>query len=211
MSVTAIIPAYNESKTIGDVLRVAKSVPLIDEILVISDGSTDDTADIARNYGIHVIELFENSGKSEAIKTGLLASSFDTILLLDADLMGLKADHIYDLLTPVINNEYDMTVGIFKSGRKVTDLAQKIAPNLSGQRALKKSLLEKIKEIDLTSYGLEVALTKLTDNNSYRVEEIYLYDVTHLTKEEKMGVLHGFSSRMKMYWDIVKIIKKDIR
>ena len=211
MSVTAIIPAYNESKTIGDVLRVAKSVPLIDEILVISDGSTDDTADIARNYGIHVIELFENSGKSEAIKTGLLASSFDTILLLDADLMGLKADHIYDLLTPVINNEYDMTVGIFKSGRKVTDLAQKIAPNLSGQRALKKSLLEKIKEIDLTSYGLEVALTKLTDNNSYRVEEIYLHDVTHLTKEEKMGVLHGFSSRMKMYWDIVKIIKKDIR
>ncbi len=211
MSVTAIIPAYNESKTIGDVLRVAKSVPLIDEILVISDGSTDDTAYIARNYGIHVIELFENSGKSEAIKTGLLASSFDTILLLDADLMGLKADHIYDLLTPVINNEYDMTVGIFKSGRKVTDLAQKIAPNLSGQRALKKSLLEKIKEIDLTSYGLEVALTKLTDNNSYRVEEIYLHDVTHLTKEEKMGVLHGFSSRMKMYWDIVKIIKKDIR
>ncbi len=211
MSVTAIIPAYNESKTIGDVLRVAKSVPLIDEILVISDGSTDDTAYIARNYGIHVIELFENSGKSEAIKTGLLASSFDTILLLDADLMGLKADHIYDLLTPVINNEYDMSVGIFKSGRKVTDLAQKIAPNLSGQRALKKSLLEKIKEIDLTSYGLEVALTKLTDNNSYRVEEIYLHDVTHLTKEEKMGVLHGFSSRMKMYWDIVKIIKKDIR
>lgn len=211
MSVTAIIPAYNESKTIGDVLRVAKSVPLISEILVISDGSTDDTADIARNYGVHVIEHAENLGKSESIKTGLDISSFETILLLDADLIGLKADHIHDLLIPVINNEYDMTVGIFKSGRRVTDLAQKIAPKLSGQRAIKKCLLEKIKEIDLTSYGLEVALTKLIDSDSYRVGEIYLYDVTHLTKEEKMGMLHGFSSRMKMYWDIVKIIKKDIR
>ena len=60
MSVTAIIPAYNESKTIGDVLRVVKSVPIIKEILVISDGSTDDTANIARNYGTHVIELEEN-------------------------------------------------------------------------------------------------------------------------------------------------------
>ena len=144
-------------------------------------------------------------------KTGLIASSFDTILLLDADLIGLKADHIYHLLTPVLNNEYDMTVGVFKSGRKVTDLAQKIAPKLSGQRALKKCILEKIKNIDITSFGLEIALTKLADNDSYRVKEVYLYDATHLTKEEKMGVLHGFSSRIKMYWDIVRIIKKDIR
>ena len=208
MCVSAIIPAYNEEKTIGGVLRTIKSVSLITEIIVISDGSTDGTAQIARNYGAHVIELSENIGKGGAIKAGLDRCSFDILLLLDADLIGLKSSHIVDLLMPVIKDEADMTVGIFKKGRAFTDIAQKIAPNLSGQRALKKYILEEIHNIDLIRYGLEVALTKLVNNDSYRVKEIYLQDITHLTKEEKMGLVHGFSSRMKMYWDIVKVLNK---
>jgi glycosyltransferase involved in cell wall biosynthesis len=211
MSVSAIIPAYNESRTIGSILRVVKSVPLINEIIVVSDGSTDDTAEIARNYGTHVIEIAENTGKSGAVKAGLNECSYEIVILLDADLIGLKTDHIYDLLLPVLNDECDMTVGIFKHGRKVTDLAQKIAPKLSGQRALKKNILERMQDIDLTSYGFEIALTKLVNTEIYNVKEIYLHDVTHLTKEEKMGVLQGFSSRMKMYWDIIRIINKDIK
>mgnify|MGYP001415364370 FL=1 len=67
MCVSAIIPAYNEEKTIGGVLRTIKSVSLITEIIVISDGSTDGTAQIARNYGAHVIELSENIGKGGEI------------------------------------------------------------------------------------------------------------------------------------------------
>ena len=211
MTVSAIIPAYNESKTIGNILRVVKSVPLINEIIVVSDGSADDTAEIARNYGVHVIELIENLGKSGAVKAGLIECAYEIVILLDADLIGLKTDHIYNLLLPVLNDECDMTVGIFKHGRKATDLAQKIAPKLSGQRALKKNILEKIQDIELTSYGFEIALTKLVNTDTYNVKEVYLHDVTHLTKEEKLGVLHGFSLRMKMYWDIVKIINKDIK
>lgn len=208
MCVSAIIPAYNEEKTIGGVLRIIKSVSLISEIIVISDGSTDGTAQIAKNYGAYVIELPENIGKGGAIKAGLDKCNFDTILLLDADLIGLKSSHIVDLLMPVIKDEADMTVGIFKKGRTLTDMAQKIAPNLSGQRALKKHILEEIHNIDLVRYGLEVALTRLVNSDSYRVKEIYLQDITHLTKEEKMGLVHGFSSRMKMYWDIVKVLNK---
>lgn len=211
MSISAIIPAYNEGKTIGNVLRVVKSVPLINEIIVISDGSTDDTASIAKDYEAYVVELPSNIGKGGAIKAGLDVCNSEIILLLDADLIGLKMNHIYDLLVPVINNEFDMTVGIFKHGRAVTDLAQKIAPILSGQRALKKYILEEIPNIDLVRYGLEMALTKLVNNESYRVKEIYLQDITHLTKEEKMGLVHGFSSRMKMYWDIVKVMNKYVK
>ena len=211
MSISAIIPAYNEGKTIGNVLRVVKSVPLINEIIVISDGSTDDTASIAKDYEAYVVELPSNIGKGGAIKAGLDVCNSEIILLLDADLIGLKMNHIYDLLVPVINNEFDMTVGIFKHGRAVTDLAQKIAPILSGQRALKKYILEEIPNIDLVRYGLEMALTKLVNNESYRVKEIYLQDITHLTKEEKMGLVHGFSSRMKMYWDIEKVMNKYVK
>lgn len=211
MSVSAIIPAYNEEKTIGNVLRTVKIISLINDIIVVSDGSTDDTANIARNYGAYVVELQENVGKGGAIKAGLEVCNSDIILLLDADLIGLNTSHVFDLLLPVINDEEDMTVGLFKKGRVVTDIAQKIAPNLSGQRALKKYILEEVPDIDLVRYGIEVALTKYVSNKDYRVKEIYLQDITHLTKEEKMGLLHGFSSRMKMYWDIVKALNKSVK
>ncbi len=211
MSVSVIIPAYNEEKTIGNVLRSVKSIPLVDEIIVVNDSSTDDTSLIAKNYGVCVIDMPENIGKGGAISAGLKICSSEIILLLDADLIGLKMNHIYDLLIPVINDDFDMTVGIFKHGRTVTDFAQKIAPRLSGQRALKKLMLEEIDDIDLIGYGLEASLTKLVKNKSYKVKEVYLKDLTHLTKEEKMGVMSGFSSRMKMYWDIMKVMKKNIK
>jgi glycosyltransferase involved in cell wall biosynthesis len=211
VSVSAIIPAYNEGKTIGNVLRIVKSISLINDIIVVSDGSIDETAEIARDYGARVIELRENIGKGGAIKAGLNVCSSDIVLLLDADLIGLKIKHVLDLIIPVINDEADMTVGIFKNGRAVTDIAQKIAPNLSGQRAIKKYILEEIPDIDLVRYGIEVALTKHVNNDQYRVKEIFLQDITHLTKEEKMGLLHGFSSRMKMYWDIVKVLNKSVK
>jgi len=211
VSVSVIIPAYNEEKTIGNVLRSVKSIPLVDEIIVVNDSSTDDTSLIAKNYGVCVIDMPENIGKGGAISAGLKICSSEIILLLDADLIGLKMNHIYDLLIPVINDDFDMTVGIFKHGRTVTDFAQKIAPRLSGQRALKKLMLEEIDDIDLIGYGLEASLTKLVKNKSYKVKEVYLKDLTHLTKEEKMGVMSGFSSRMKMYWDIMKVMKKNIK
>ncbi|NLJ55550.1 MAG: glycosyltransferase, partial [Firmicutes bacterium] len=63
MEAIAIIPAYNEEKTIGQVLAPLKKVDLIKKIIVVSDGSTDDTVIVARSYGVEVVELTENRGK----------------------------------------------------------------------------------------------------------------------------------------------------
>ena len=208
MSVTAIIPAYNEEKTIGNVLDVVSESPLINEIIVVSDGSWDNTANIAKAYGVKVIELKNNIGKGGAIKAGLVECNSDIVLLLDADLIGLKKNHIYDLVNPIIYENIDMTIGIFKNGRPITDIAQKIAPNLSGQRAVKKWILDEIEDMDFVRYGIEVSLTIHVNKRSYKVKEIYLEDMTHLTKEEKFGLVHGFSSRIRMYRDIIKVLSK---
>lgn len=56
MKTVCIIPAYNEEKTIGDVINTVKKVGLVDKIVVISDGSTDNTARIARNLGVNTID-----------------------------------------------------------------------------------------------------------------------------------------------------------
>lgn len=211
MNVTAIIPAYNEELTIANVVNCLKKVDRIQKIIVVSDGSTDKTAEIARECGADVIELEENVGKGGAIKAGVNECVTEVILFLDADLIGLSENHVLDLIEPVINNTADMTIGIFKNGRMVTDLAQKVTPYLSGQRAIRRSIIDKIPNIDITRYGVEVALTKYVDKFSIRVENIELPDMTHVTKEEKLGLLKGVQARLKMYWDIVKVIGSDSR
>lgn len=206
MNVTAVIPAYNEEQTIADVVKCVKSIDKIQKVIVVSDGSTDSTAEIARECGADVIELDENVGKGGAIRAGINECGTEIILFLDADLIGLTEKHVLDLIEPVIDNKTDMTIGIFKNGRMVTDLAQKVTPYLSGQRAIKKSIVDKIPNIDITRYGVEVALTKYVDKFNVRVQEVDLPDMTHVTKEEKLGIIRGVHARLKMYWDIVKIL-----
>ncbi len=209
MCITAIIPAYNEEQTIGGVLQCITKVKEITQIIVVSDGSTDKTAETAAAYDIELIDLKENVGKGGAMKAGMERCANDCVLFLDADLIGLTQKHVLELITPVINNEADMTIGIFKNGRIVTDLAQKVTPYLSGQRAVKKTLLDRIPNIDITRYGVEVALTKYGEKNSIRTREVYLEDMTHVTKEEKLGIFKGMQARFKMYWDIVKVLNTD--
>ncbi|HYE83881.1 MAG TPA: glycosyltransferase family 2 protein [Clostridia bacterium] len=206
MSVTAIIPAYNEEQTIAGVVNCVKRVDKIKRIIVVSDGSTDRTAAIARECGADVVELAENVGKGGAIKAGVNACGTEMILFLDADLIGLTEKHVLDLIEPVISNKADMTIGIFRNGRMVTDLAQKVTPHLSGQRAIKKSVIDRIPNIDIMRYGVEVALTRYVEKISIRVQEVDLPDMTHVTKEEKLGLIKGVQARLKMYWDIVKIL-----
>ena len=80
MEVMAIIPAYNEERTIGDVLSVLKEVSLVNKIIVVSDGSTDNTVKVARSYGVEVVELQENRGKGGALKAGLDNAKTDVVL-----------------------------------------------------------------------------------------------------------------------------------
>ena len=208
METIAIIPAYNEEKNIGHVLSVLKDVALIKKVIVVSDGSTDDTVNVAKSYGVEIIELMENRGKGGAIKAGLDNFQADVVLFLDADLLGLTEKHVLNLVEPVINDEADMTIGIFEKGRIATDLAQKMAPYLSGQRALKFSLLEKISDLDVARFGVELALNRFMESSNIRVKEVLLYDMSHVMKEEKMGVWKGMAARMKMYWEIIKYLTR---
>ncbi|MGI6307888.1 MAG: glycosyltransferase family 2 protein [Dethiobacteria bacterium] len=208
MEAIAIIPAYNEEKTIGQVLAPLKDVVLIKKIIVVSDGSTDDTVMVAKSYDVEVVELVENRGKGGALKAGLDNFRADVVLFLDADLLGLTPKHVLNLLEPVINDEADMTIGIFEGGRIATDLAQKMAPYLSGQRALKFSLLERISDLDIARFGVEVALNRFMESSAIRVKEVVLHDMSHVMKEEKMGVWKGMAARMKMYWEIIKYLTR---
>ncbi len=205
-AVTVIVPAYDEQETIASVVAVLVDHPLVDEVIVVSDGSSDGTAENARSAGARVVELPENMGKGAAMQTGLSVSSADIVLFLDADLIGLRPEHVDHMLMPLIEGEVQMTVGVFEGGRGATDFAQQIAPFLSGQRALRRNVLDDIDDMAESGYGVEMALTRYMRRHHANVAEVVLQDLTHRMKEEKRGLVKGFAARMKMYWEIAKLL-----
>jgi glycosyltransferase involved in cell wall biosynthesis len=93
MRVAAVIPAYNEGRTIAKVVEGIRRV--VDRVIVVDDGSSDDTADRARAVGAEVSAHAANAGKGAAVRTGLarvFAEDFTHVLLLDADMQHLPEE-----------------------------------------------------------------------------------------------------------------------
>ena len=207
MNISALIPAYNEQNTIGEIIDTLKGIEEIDEIVVVDDGSSDNTSLVAREFGAKVIRLDQNQGKGAAIQEGVNEIDSEIILMLDGDLIGLAAKHIYKLINPLKEDEADMVVGIFNEGRGLTDIAQLVTPNLSGQRAVKAEIMDNIKDLRKKGLGVEISLNKYVKENG-RLRFVDLPELTHITKEEKMGFIRGLKARMKMYWEIIVTVLK---
>lgn len=204
--VTLIIPAYNEAGTIANVIKVAKRSELIDEVIVVNDGSTDNTLSICEDNKIKTINILKNKGKGNAIWEGIKSSESEIFLFLDADLIGLNDKHIKILIEPVLLRETEMTVGIFKNGEYWTTLSQKITPFLSGQRAVRQEVMRSMTDFSKSGFGIETLLTIHVRKNKIAYETVFLKNLTHLVKEKKKGLIKGFLYRMKMYYEILRQI-----
>lgn len=204
LRVAAIVPAYNEAANIIPVLLTLMAHPRLSEVLVVDDGSVDETAAVARGTGARVIRLEQNVGKGGAMCEGARHTDAEILLYIDADLVGLSSEHIDLLLAPLLDEGADMSVGLFDEGRAATDLAQRLAPFLSGQRALHCRVIEGAPGLAETRYGVEVALEKYARQAQLRVSKVRLCHVAQVMKEQKRGVVKGFAARVKMYWEILR-------
>lgn len=206
MKIAAVIPAYNEEHTLSRVLEPVMQCDELMQVIVVSDGSTDRTAEIAREMGAEVIVLPNNQGKGAAVMAGVEATSAEIILLLDADLIGLTPAHLTALISPVITQEAMMAVGVFTAGRISTNLSQQVVPVLNGQRAVRRELLEALPDLDHTKYGIEVVLTRYARTHHCKVVWVDLPKLSQVLKEEKLGFYRGFKARLRMYWQIIKVL-----
>ncbi|MBE0068146.1 glycosyltransferase family 2 protein [Thermoanaerobacterium thermosaccharolyticum] len=215
MSVSVLIPAFNESNRIVDTIRGMENIKEIDEIIVVNDGSTDDTADKAKKAGAKLVNIKNNSGKGKALKEGLKYVKNDVVAFIDAD-VGLTSREVIKLIEPVINGEADVTVARFpkvnvKSGfgfvKKLAKYGVKLLTGydfdstLSGQRVFKKEVLDKIKKF-YSGYGIEVGMTIDILNMRYKIKEIDV-DMTHSVT---LRDLKGFIHRGRQFIDILKVL-----
>ena len=211
MAISAIVPAYNEAGRIGAVLEPIVASQLVDEVIVVDDGSDDTTAAEAGKHRVRVIRLPENRGKAAALDAGVSVAKNDVFLFLDADLVGLKTEHVDQLIRAFLDGDLEMAVGVFSDGRRNTDLAQKINPYASGQRVLPRRLWERAKEnVHEMNYGIEIALSRLAAREGWRKEYVKLAGVTHVLKEEKRGFAKGLLDRFRMYGDMIKWLFKRV-
>lgn len=198
-----LIPAYDEEATVATVVRVAVAAG-VGAVLVIDDGSRDGTAAAARAAGAEVLRLDPNVGKGGAVAAGARARTEEVVVLLDADLTGLRPEHVRALAAPVAAGEADMTRGVFEGGRWVTTAAQHLAPLLNGQRALRRDLLLAVERLAESRYGVEVAITDHAKRHHWRTRDVPLQGVSQVMKEEKRGWWRGQRIRWGMYRDILR-------
>ena len=204
--VSVIIPAFNEAKTIGSVIDVAKSHPLVGEVIVVDDGSWDETARVAQLKGVEVCRLEKNSGKARAMEEGVRAASYRVIQFFDADLIGLTGEIITKIATPVLWGDTDMSVGI--CGRRTEFTNKYLLPyvlKLGGQRALTKELWYSVPEKNKHNFEIEMALNYFCDKNGFRRSFTIFPALGQVRKESKRGFFWGMYHRVFMYRDLILV------
>ncbi|MFC4769213.1 glycosyltransferase family 2 protein [Effusibacillus consociatus] len=214
MTVGVIIPALNEAGRIGKTVQAIRSLPEVSQILVVDDGSTDETVSEALRAGARVVWHKENYGKGQALRTGLQSMKSEIIAFVDADI-GEYADELRKLIAPVREGQTDMTIAVFpavegKQGlgivkglakwgiRRLTGFST--AAPLSGQRVLRKELISYLHLAD--GYGAEVAMTIDALRAGYRVLEVPVA----MHNREYGRTLRGFLHRGKQFLHVVRAL-----
>lgn len=207
VNVVAIIPAYNEEKALADV--IGKTLEHVDEVIVVDDGSSDKTSEVAIEAGARVIKHSVNLGKGEALKSGFKAIGDDSIIItIDGDGQHNPSE-IPDLVRPIIEDGADLVNGsrymngpeentpaYRRVGQKVLDIATnisagtKVTDSQSGFRAFSPKSKNVFRFKD-TGFGIESEMLVDAAEEGLKIVEIPItvrYDLEGSTKDP---ITHG--------------------
>lgn len=192
--VSILIPAYNEEATIVEILeRVRQEVPRLKEIIVVDDGSRDNTCQFIEGLGrpeVRLIRQGRNQGKTAAVCRGLQEVSGEIVVIQDADLEYDPAD-LHDLLAPIFNDRADVVYGSRFLVRRATRVlyfyhyvGNKLLTFLSNcftntnmsdiETCYKAFRAPLLKEMPITSsgFGMEVEITMTVTKTKARIYEV---------------------------------------
>lgn len=203
--VAVVIPARDEASRIGAVLKAVLRARLIDEVIVVDDASGDNTAEVAGKFeGVKVVRFATNLGKAGAMEAGVGSTEAEIIAFIDADLVGLAPEHVDAIVRPLLLDQCDMCIGVFRGGKFWSDTAQRITPLISGQRAIRREIIYAIPFFSECRMGAEVLLNMAAKRSKARVMRVILRGVSNSFKERKFGLVKGTAARYQMYKEITQ-------
>ena len=209
--VVAVVPAYNEELAIGSVVLETKKY--VEEVIVVDDGSTDRTAEIAGLAGAVVLRLDQNYGKAQALMKGFeLArqNGFTAGVMLDGDGQH-NPDELPSLISPVLQGEADLVIGsrhlhdghdipgYRRAGQKILDVVtnagahQNVSDTQSGFRALSKKAMDNL-DFESKGFNIESDMIVHFSQKGLKVKEVPIgvhYDVPHQHKKNPLS--HGLT------------------
>jgi len=201
-TISAIVPAFNEEKTVTGVVEVLLNNPLINEVICVNDGSTDKTLTVLESFKdkIQLINFSKNKGKSYALVEGIKKAKGEIITFFDADLTNLSDNHIKTLVDPILESKFKVVLGYPSNGWLPNPFS-----DLTGERAyFKKDLVPYLDRMAKTKFGVEIFLNDLFAKNE--TKKVPLKQLRGLYKYEK----HNSTNAIKEYLGEVVEIAQEI-
>ena len=209
-TVDAVIPARDEAPTVASVVAACRGCAAVREVIVVDDGSSDDTAERALAAGAKVLRLPEGEGsKALAMEAGVELSDADAILFVDADLRGITSAHLDDICRPFMEGRAAMSLGVFDYGLW-NPLVLRFPPT-TGERIVPRWVFEAVPPAKRDGYLIEIMLNEVVTEARMPCTAQVMKGVTHRTKREKFGWREGYGRTWRMFrqlWALWGVCRK---
>lgn len=201
--IDAVVPARNEASTVAAVVAACRGCVYTNEVIVVDDGSTDGTAEVAAAAGATVVrrEPAASGSKAHAMEEGAAASTADAVLFCDADCVGLTARHLDDVCRPVVEGRAVMSLGWFDYGWW-NPLVLRLAPT-TGERVVLRWVWDSVPAAKRRGYSIEVMINEVVAEGRLPTSSRVMPGVTHRTKRDKLGRRRGARETWRMFWHLV--------
>jgi glycosyltransferase involved in cell wall biosynthesis len=223
VKLSVVMPAYNEAKTIREIVRRVQAVPVEKEIVIVDDGSTDGTRDILRELdgkdGVRVIFQPFNQGKGAAVSTGFRQATGDVVIVQDADLEYDPMEYP-KLLAPIEQGHADVVYGSrflgggarrvlyfwHTIGNRFLTLASNMFTNLNltdmetCYKMFRREVVSSMR-IESRRFGIEPEITAKVARRGYRIYEV---PISYYGRTYEEGKKIGWKDAFAALWTIVR-------
>ncbi len=200
VTVDAVVPARNEAPTVAHVVEALRGCAYVREVIVVDDGSSDATGELAAAAGAKVIRREGPGSKALAMEAGVDASDADAILFADADLLRITSQHFDDICAPFIEGRATMSLGTFDYGI-VNWLVLRFPPT-SGERIVPRWVFEAVPAERREGYLIEIFINEVVTEADLPCCARVMRGVTHRTKRMKFGLIEGYQRSWRMLRDL---------